>query len=88
MFTVKLIINFTMMLKNILKLEGVQELNKNQQKYIQGAINIGVGSCEQQGLHSSLGSCNTWCDTPDFVCLQDSVSCCYSCVINVDTEMK
>ncbi|MFT5891816.1 MAG: hypothetical protein ACI9Y7_001923 [Dokdonia sp.] len=36
MFTVKLIINFTIMLKNILKLEGAQQLNKTEQRSIQG----------------------------------------------------
>ena len=55
MFTVKLIINFTIMLKNILKLKGIQELNKSDQKTLNGSgsrMPISCTSdadCEQSG---------------------------------------
>jgi hypothetical protein len=51
MFAVKLIINFTIMLKNILKLEGAQQLNKAEQRSIQGGSQLqctalgGVWNC-------------------------------------------
>jgi hypothetical protein len=42
MFTVKLILNFTIMLKNILNLNGAQQLSKNEQKSVNGGGPFGV----------------------------------------------
>ena len=42
MFAVKLILNFTIMLKNILKLDGAQALSKNEQNKINGGGQCGI----------------------------------------------
>ena len=77
------------MLKNILNLDGAQELSKKEQKEINGGLRPNSG-CSIGGVHSSLDSClcgggtysvqlgKCLSGTPTGKIFENATSCCYS----------
>jgi hypothetical protein len=49
-------INYYIMLKNILNLDGAQQLSKNEQKEINGGLRV-PKLCNDGGVQSNINSC-------------------------------
>jgi len=72
MFAVKLTINFTIMLKKILNLNGAQQLSKNDQKVVNGGMSPSPGGCASSNYCPTVCAsapsghrCDIHCDCPN-----------------------
>lgn len=84
MFAANLIIKLSIMLKNILNLNGAQKLSKSQQGTINGGGPIGQTFCTNpwQGAYATSGECESVCVASGAQCAQviDGGQTCWVCV--------